>query len=569
MVAQELKSAGFKVYAAARRVDRMADLEKDSITPVALDLTRDGSIAACVNTILSREKSIDVLVNNAGYGSYGAIEDVPLEEGRRQFEVNLFGMARLIRLVTPTMREQHYEKIVNISSMGGKIWTKFGGWYHATKYAVEGLSDCLRMELQPFGIDVVVVEPGGIKTDRGLIAAENLKKRPEEGLRMTNFLIGRAYRDYLSAMGFCVEQVLKKAGLPEDLFARQAPCLGAEEYFRFRSPDARICLRRLSQYKPLIGALLCRVEETETALSVELVSARAGLELPEILVGIEFVFLVGLIRKATQEPVTPLSAAARQPVKDPAYAEFLGVPITQGGQDQLVSAGVFRVDGRVRQQKPSAGCLTALPFVGSTPSIRLLGGEAEPAGGLMDLDPAEAGLLQQPLQLGGGVDPHAGDLFCPRLVPGRVAAAFVADEKRAAGAQHAADLAEAFWQVRPEIDRLKRRDGVEPVRGKDQLVHAPLPYGAAAVRDGAAVDAPRRRDAHVRNINALDDALRAFFQERADVCPAAAAAVEDLCVRRKQQEPHAPARQRAVADVHHADHELAAQPDRAAGIFQK
>lgn len=160
---------------------------------------------------------------------------------------------------------------------------------------------------------------------------------------------------------------------------------------------------------------------------MELVSTRAGLELPEILVGIEFVFLVGLIRKATQEPVTPLSAAARQPVKSPAYAEFLGVPITQGGQDRLVSAGVFRVDGRVRQQKPSAGCLTALPFVGSVPSIRLLGGEAEPAGGLMDLDPAEAGLLQQPLQLGGGVDPHAGDLFCPRLVPGRVAAAFVAD----------------------------------------------------------------------------------------------------------------------------------------------
>lgn len=569
MVAQKLKSAGFKVYAAVRRVDRMADLEKDGITPAALDLTRDGSIAACVNTILSKEKSIDVLVNNAGYGSYGAIEDVPLEEGRRQFEVNLFGMARLIRLVTPAMREQHYEKIVNISSMGGKIWTKFGGWYHATKYAVEGLSDCLWMELQPFGIDVVVVEPGGIKTDWGLIAAENLKKRPEGGLRMTNFLIGRAYRDYLSAMGFCVEQVLKKAGLPEDLFARQAPCLGAEEYFRFHSPDARTCLRRLAQYKPLIGAPLYRVEETETALSVELVSARAGLELPEILVGIEFVFLVGLIRKATQEPVTPLSAAARQPVKNPAYAEFLGVPITQGGQDRLVSAGVFRVDGRVRQQKPSAGCLTALPFVGSVPSIRLLGGEAEPAGGLMDLDPAEAGLLQQPLQLGGGVDPHAGDLFCPRLVPGRVAAAFVADEKRAAGAQHAADLAEAFWQVWPEIDRLKRRDGVEPVRGKDQLVHAPLPYSAAAVRDGAAVDAPRRRDAHVRNINALDDALRAFFQERPDVCPAAAAAVEDLCVRRKQQEPQAPARQRAVADVHHADHELAAQPGRAAGIFQK
>lgn len=181
MVAQKLQSAGFKVYAAARRVDKMADLEEKGITPVGLDLTDDESIVTCVNTVLSKEMSIDVLVNNAGYGSYGAIEDVPLDEGRRQFEVNLFGMARLIQLVTPAMRKNHYGKIVNISSMGGKIWTKFGGWYHAAKYAVEGLSDCLRMELQPFGIDVIVVEPGGIKTDWGIIAAEHLKKTSADG----------------------------------------------------------------------------------------------------------------------------------------------------------------------------------------------------------------------------------------------------------------------------------------------------------------------------------------------------------------------------------------------------
>lgn len=181
MVAQELRSAGFRVYAAARRVERMAELEKEGITPIALDLTKDESIVECVSEILSREKSIDVLVNNAGYGSYGAIEDVPLEEARRQFDVNLFGMARLIQLVTPAMRENHYGKIVNVSSMGGKIWTKFGGWYHATKFAVEGLSDCLRMELKPFGIDVIVVEPGGIKTDWGIIAAENLKKTSANG----------------------------------------------------------------------------------------------------------------------------------------------------------------------------------------------------------------------------------------------------------------------------------------------------------------------------------------------------------------------------------------------------
>ena len=180
-IAQELQAAGFQVYAAARRVEPMTDLEQIGIIPIALDLTKEDSIAACVDTILSKEKSIDVLINNAGYGSYGAIEDVPLEEARRQFDVNLFGMARLIQIVTPSMRENHDGKIVNISSMGGKIWTKFGGWYHATKFAVEGFSDCLRMELKPFGLDVVVVEPGGIKTDWGIIAAENLKKASANG----------------------------------------------------------------------------------------------------------------------------------------------------------------------------------------------------------------------------------------------------------------------------------------------------------------------------------------------------------------------------------------------------
>lgn len=181
MIALELQRAGFQVYAAARRVDCMNDLKTEGIVPVSLDLTKDDSICACVEQVLNAAGRLDVLVNNAGYGSYGAIEDVPLDEGRRQFEVNLFGMARLIQLITPVMRAQHSGKIVNISSMGGKIWTKFGGWYHAAKYAVEGLSDCLRMELKPFGIDVIVVEPGGIKTDWGIIAANNLKKSSANG----------------------------------------------------------------------------------------------------------------------------------------------------------------------------------------------------------------------------------------------------------------------------------------------------------------------------------------------------------------------------------------------------
>lgn len=178
-VAEELRGAGFRVYAAARRVDRMSGWE--GITPVFLDLTEDGSIRACVDGVLRSAGRIDVLVNNAGYGAYGAIEDVPPEEARREFEVDLFGMARLIQLVTPVMRAQHGGKIVNVSSMGGKIWTKFGGWYHAAKYAVEGLSDCLRLELAPFGIDVIVVEPGGIRTDWGILAAHELKKASAHG----------------------------------------------------------------------------------------------------------------------------------------------------------------------------------------------------------------------------------------------------------------------------------------------------------------------------------------------------------------------------------------------------
>lgn len=181
MTAKELAKNGYTVYAAARRIDRMEELKKDGIRPISLDLTNEESMVQCVQQIRKEAGRIDVLVNNAGYGSYGAIEDVPMEEARRQFDVNLFGMARLIQLVTPAMRENHYGKIVNISSMGGKIWTRFGGWYHATKFAVEGFSDCLRMELAPFGIDVVVVEPGGIKTDWGIIAANHLKETSKGG----------------------------------------------------------------------------------------------------------------------------------------------------------------------------------------------------------------------------------------------------------------------------------------------------------------------------------------------------------------------------------------------------
>ena len=150
-------------------------LAADGIRPLAMDVTDDASMSAGVNRILEETGRIDVLVNNAGYGSYGAIEDVPIDEARRQFEVNVFGLGRLTQLVTPHMRTQGSGTIINISSMGGKLTTPLGGWYHATKYAVEALSDALRIELSPFGIDVVVVEPGGIRTEWASIAADHLE----------------------------------------------------------------------------------------------------------------------------------------------------------------------------------------------------------------------------------------------------------------------------------------------------------------------------------------------------------------------------------------------------------
>jgi NAD(P)-dependent dehydrogenase (short-subunit alcohol dehydrogenase family) len=167
---------GYTVYAAARRVDRMQGLERAGAKVASLDLTDDASIVALIETIKSQEGRLDGLVNNAGYGSYGALEDVPLSEGRRQFEVNVFGLARLIQLSTPIMRAQRSGTIVNITSIGGKMHEPHGSWYHGTKFAVEGMSDCLRMELAPFGIDVVVIEPGAIKTEWTAIAVESLLK---------------------------------------------------------------------------------------------------------------------------------------------------------------------------------------------------------------------------------------------------------------------------------------------------------------------------------------------------------------------------------------------------------
>jgi NAD(P)-dependent dehydrogenase (short-subunit alcohol dehydrogenase family) len=173
--ALQLAELGFTVYAGARRVDRMSDLADRGIRTRPVDVTDDASMVALVETILADTGRIDVLVNNAGYGMYGALEDVPIDEARRQFEVNVFGLARLIQLVLPQMRARGDGYIVNISSMGGKIWEPLGSWYHASKFAVEGLSDSLRVEVAEFGIKVVIIEPGTIRSEWSAIAADKLE----------------------------------------------------------------------------------------------------------------------------------------------------------------------------------------------------------------------------------------------------------------------------------------------------------------------------------------------------------------------------------------------------------
>ena len=169
-----LAQQGHKVYAAARRVDRMEPLRQYGIVPLKMDVTDEASMQEGVKTLLDAEGRIDVLINNAGYGYFGAVENVPMDDARNQLEVNVFGLARLCQLVLPTMRAQHSGRIINTASVAGRSVFYYGGWYHVSKYAVESLSDALRMELKPFGIDVVIIEPGAIKTNWGIIAADHL-----------------------------------------------------------------------------------------------------------------------------------------------------------------------------------------------------------------------------------------------------------------------------------------------------------------------------------------------------------------------------------------------------------
>ncbi len=172
--ALRLSRSGWTVYASARRIEAIAELKDAGCRTLALDVTDEQSMGAAVEQIEGDEGAVGVLINNAGYSQSGAVETVPLDAARRQFETNLFGPVRLTQLVLPGMRGQHWGKIVNVGSMGGRLSLPGGGHYHATKHALEAISDVLRFEVRGFGIDVILLEPGLIATEFGEGAAASM-----------------------------------------------------------------------------------------------------------------------------------------------------------------------------------------------------------------------------------------------------------------------------------------------------------------------------------------------------------------------------------------------------------
>ena len=179
--AKKLIREGHIVYGAARRLEKMNDLVQLGGHAITMDVAEEAQIAATVEEIINKHGRIDVLVNNAGYSVYGSVEDVSQEDARRQFDVNFFGAAFLTQKVLPYMREQKSGHIINVTSVGGKIYAPLGAWYHGTKHALEGWSDCLRLETKGFGIDVSIVEPGAIETEFSDVMNQPMLDRSKGG----------------------------------------------------------------------------------------------------------------------------------------------------------------------------------------------------------------------------------------------------------------------------------------------------------------------------------------------------------------------------------------------------
>jgi NAD(P)-dependent dehydrogenase (short-subunit alcohol dehydrogenase family) len=212
--AERLAADGWKVYATARRPESIEDLASKGCETLALDVTDEASMQAAVDAVVQAEGAVGVLVNNAGYSQSGAVETVPLDQVRRQFETNVFGLVRMCQLALPGMREQRYGKIVNISSMGGRLVFPGGGFYHGTKYAVEALSDALRFEVRGFGVDVILIEPGLITTNFGDAAVATVTQEDDGGAyahfnRSVAKLTENAYKGPMAKLGSGPEAVAK------------------------------------------------------------------------------------------------------------------------------------------------------------------------------------------------------------------------------------------------------------------------------------------------------------------------------------------------------------------------
>lgn len=243
VTALQLLQEGHIVYGAARRVDLMNDLLEAGGHVLPLDMTLEESIVNVVKIIIKEQGRIDVLVNNAGYGLYGAVEDISIEDAKRQFDVNLFGLARITQQVLPYMRAQQSGKIINISSMGGKVYTPLGAWYHATKHALEGWSDCLRLELKPFQIDVVIIEPGIIATEFGKVVHSPLLKNSGKG----------PYATMAKAMAKSTKESYEKPGAasPPEVIAKVI-----SEAINTKNPKIRYVAGKMAKTVMLLRKLL-------------------------------------------------------------------------------------------------------------------------------------------------------------------------------------------------------------------------------------------------------------------------------------------------------------------------
>jgi NAD(P)-dependent dehydrogenase (short-subunit alcohol dehydrogenase family) len=222
--AERLARGGWTVYASARRPESIAGLAVAGCKPLALDVCDETSMRAAVDTVEQVHGAVGVLINNAGYGLEGPFEETSMIEVRRQFETNVFGLIRLTQMVLPAMRGQHWGRVVNLSSMGGEFTFPGGAFYHATKYAVEALSDALRFEVRGFGIDVVVIQPGPIKSGFGDTAVAHLAAPAADGspYGAFNAALAKAIRDaYQGPMA-------KMAGTPESVAGVIEHAIGVE-----------------------------------------------------------------------------------------------------------------------------------------------------------------------------------------------------------------------------------------------------------------------------------------------------------------------------------------------------